>query len=82
MRAELLSQCHTAGEWRINSHADVLRLRVESATRLPPYCETLTGEPMVVMTETTFPFRTEIPSGEVVMTSEGDVSQLGELWMM
>lgn len=34
---------------------------------------------MVVMTETTFPFIIEIPVGEVEMTSEGDVSQPGEL---
>jgi hypothetical protein len=34
---------------------------------------------MVVMTETTFPFMMEIPTGEVEITSEGDVSQSGEL---
>lgn len=34
---------------------------------------------MVVMTETTFPFMIEIPTGEVEITSEGDVSQSGEL---
>jgi len=34
---------------------------------------------MVVMTETTFPFMIEIPTGEVEITSEGDVSQSEEL---
>ena len=34
------------------------------------------------MTDITFPLRTEIPAGEVEMTSEGDVSQSGELWIM
>jgi len=34
---------------------------------------------MVVMTETRFPFMMEIPTGEVEMTSEGVVSQSGEL---
>jgi len=47
--------------------------------QLVRYCEEPTGEPMVVMTETTFPFMIEIPTGEVEMTSEGVVSQSGEL---
>jgi hypothetical protein len=33
------------------------------------------------MTETTFPFIMEIPTGEVEMTSEEDVSQSGELFI-
>ena len=33
---------------------------------------------MVVMTDTTFPFMMEIPTGEVDVTSEGDVSQSGD----
>ena len=40
-----------------------------------------TGEPTVVITEITLPLRTEIPTGEVEMTSEGDVNQSGELWI-
>lgn len=40
-----------------------------------------TGEPIVVMTETTFPFRMEIPVGEVDITSELEVSQPGEFWI-
>lgn len=34
---------------------------------------------MVVITEITFPFMMEIPTGEVEITSEGDVSQSEEL---
>jgi len=34
---------------------------------------------MVVMTETMFPLMIEIPTGEVEMISEGDVSQSEEL---
>ena len=32
---------------------------------------------MAVMTEMTFPFKVEIPTGEVEITSEGDVTQSG-----
>ena len=34
---------------------------------------------MVVITETTFPFMIEIPTGEVEIISEGDVSQSEDL---
>ena len=82
MHTDLLSKRHISWEWCINSHADVLRLGLKLAIGILPNCEIPTGEPMVVIIETTFPFRTEIPIGEVERTSEGEVSQPGELWIM